>query len=130
MFCPAAENAEEKNSLPNDESPTPGQLSKQEILRKRGDFRKIFAEGRRIRGRIGQLITMPWPQKRVAFVVGKQCGNAVTRNKLRRYLREFYRAHKTLLPKNTAIVFQIFPQKKLPTYSQIQNEFLGLCEQL
>lgn len=108
----------------------PHLLPKSEILRKRVDFNKLFAEGRRIRGALGQIIVLPWHEKQVAFVTGKKCGTAVTRNRLRRFLREFYRTHKSSVPDNRAVVFQLFPGKEIPTYQQIQDEFKQLCKEL
>jgi len=129
-YSPVAANAGERNSRPELALEKPNQLSKDEILRKQQDFNQLFKEGRRIRGNIGQLITLPWTKKQVAFVVGKKCGNAAIRNKLRRYLREFYRTHKSLVPENTAVIFQIFPRETVPTFPEIQSEFLHLCAQL
>ncbi|MCF7804094.1 MAG: ribonuclease P protein component [Candidatus Marinimicrobia bacterium] len=105
-------------------------LPKQHILKKKRAFQEVFSSGRRIRGRFGQLIVAPWSKTQVAFVVGRRTGNAATRNRLRRYLREFYRTHKQLIPTNYAVIFQIFPQQDIPGYHQIESEFTELCQQL
>lgn len=90
----------------------------------------MFSTGRRIRGKTGQLIVKEWSETKVAFVTGKQVGKPVTRNLLRRRMREFYRTHKSLVPENHAVIFQLFPQPEIPTYQEIEEEFIELCSRL
>ncbi|MEJ2051422.1 MAG: ribonuclease P protein component, partial [Calditrichota bacterium] len=101
-------NAEEKrgeSGLPLNRQPEDNRLPKSLVITKQRCFQNLFKHGRRISGDIGQVIVLPCESTKVAFVVGKKVGSAVTRNSLRRYLREFVRTHKYLIPKNNAVIF-------------------------
>ncbi len=105
-------------------------LPKSIIISKKRCFDDLFSRGRRLRGTLGQLIVHPCSETRVAFVVGKKVGSAVVRNTLKRYVREYYRTHKALIPDHLAVVFQIFPGSSLPGYHDIASEFTDLCQKL
>ena len=105
-------------------------LPKSEILKSRRAFRQLFSSGKRIKGSIGQLIYLPNDSKKVAFVVGKRVGSSVTRNKLKRRMREVYRHHKNAVPGGIMVLFQLFQQNNIPDYQAIESEFLKLCSKL
>ncbi len=105
-------------------------LPKAIVIKKKSLLNEIFTSGCRVRGEYGQLIVLKNESLKVAFIVGKSVGNATTRNRLRRYLREFFRTHKRLMPKDRAIALQIFPKKPLPDYQKIETEFTNLCQKL
>ena len=105
-------------------------LPKSNILKRKKLFRQLFESGERIHGSIGQLISIPSDNKKVAFVVGKRVGSSVMRNLLKRRMREFYRNHKDLFPENRVIVLQLFQQDTIPDYHSIKSEFLKLCQKL
>ena len=69
-------------------------------LRRARDFDRLFASGRRVADRLLVVISAPGEagRSRVAFVVGKRVGGAVVRNRLRRRLREAFRALSHRLP--------------------------------
>lgn len=63
-------------------------------LTDRDAFRRLRAEGRRIRGGPLSLVVRPDPGRSsaaVGFAIPRRVGNAVTRNRLRRRLRELHR---------------------------------------
>lgn len=62
-------------------------------IRRRSEFASIFAEGRSLADR---ALVLYWRVRstgppRVGFCVGKQLGKAVTRNRIKRLLRESWR---------------------------------------
>jgi len=62
-------------------------------LRAEADFARVRAQGRSWRDRLFTLIVLPndQPYNRYGFVVSKRVGNAVTRNLVKRRLREILR---------------------------------------
>lgn len=63
-------------------------------LTRREDFVEVLRDGRRVRHPLLVLGFRPngLPQNRYGFAIGKRVGNAVTRNLVRRRLREIMRA--------------------------------------
>lgn len=69
-------------------------------------------------------------QNFLGFTVGVKLGNAVTRNKVRRRLREIYRLHESELKTGYQIVVVARNRCATATYSQLEDSFLLLCDQL
>ncbi len=65
------------------------------VLRRRADFDRLYRQGKRTRGRLLTVITLPQPEAsacRLAFVVSRKVAKqAVRRNRIRRRLREALR---------------------------------------
>ena len=62
-------------------------------LKDNRDFRHIYAGGRQSPGRLVVLYTMPngLSGNRLGVTAGKKVGNAVTRNRVKRWVKEAYR---------------------------------------
>jgi ribonuclease P protein component len=63
-------------------------------LRRRADFDRVFAHGRHNSGRLLAVRSVPNEEAwtRYGFSVSKRVGKAVTRNRVRRRLRELMRS--------------------------------------
>jgi ribonuclease P protein component len=81
-------------------------LTPQERIRKKRDFINLYKSGSRYRGRYFSLVYRPNPfgTSRLAVVVSKKVGPAVTRNRVKRRLRDFFRRNKGLIPEPTDII--------------------------
>ncbi|HOP74493.1 MAG TPA: ribonuclease P protein component [Bacillota bacterium] len=65
-------------------------MSKFEFIKKNSDFQTVFEKGHSILSRYLVVYFLPKPQEKTRFgiCVGKKLGKAVTRNRLKRILRE------------------------------------------
>lgn len=74
-------------------------LPKQRILRKNKQFQGIYQHGKSYANRYMVLYVMPNAntETKVGFAAGKRLGNAVTRNRVKRLLRETYRLNQQQL---------------------------------
>jgi ribonuclease P protein component len=64
-------------------------------LRRRREFLAVQADGVKVHGRLLWAVAMRQvtSEGRVGFTVTKKVGNAVTRNRIRRQMREWLRTH-------------------------------------
>lgn len=74
-------------------------LRPQERIRKQSDFARIYYNGRRYRGKYFNLVYLSndLTYSRMAAVASKKVGNAVKRNKVKRWMRALFRRNKELL---------------------------------
>ena len=61
-------------------------------VKKQADFQKLFSKGRRAFSPSLTMICMPSPQTRMGISVGKRHGKSVQRNRIKRLLRDAFRA--------------------------------------
>lgn len=67
-------------------------------IRKSPEFKEVFNKGERLYTEHYTLIYAPnsLGSPRLGLVVGKRCGNAIKRNRIKRVLREVFRRNKPL----------------------------------
>ena len=86
-------------------------LPKREIIKKSDDFKMIIQTGQKWTGRRMMVFYLDSDERKVGFAVSRKLGNAVFRNKVKRWMREAYRVrkheigslHMILMAKNRAI---------------------------
>lgn len=70
------------------------------------------------------------PGNRLGFTVGKKVGGAVTRNRVRRRLREIYRLHESELRTGYDLVVVARVKAAFADYHKLESSFLSLADKL
>ena len=70
-----------------------------ERLRYPPAYQRVFEQGEKLVGSLFVLYVLPTsePYSRLGMAVSKRIGNAVVRNRIKRYVRETFRRHKAFL---------------------------------
>jgi ribonuclease P protein component len=74
-------------------------LRSEERLRCPRAYQRVFEQGEKLVGSLFILYVLPTSESysRLGIAVSKRIGNAVVRNRIKRYLREMFRRHKACL---------------------------------
>jgi ribonuclease P protein component len=106
-------------------------FSRDDRLRKRREFEECYASGVRVSGRYLQLFLLPRGDaggSRLGISVGKRTGGAVTRNRLRRRVREIFRRHRENRPASLQIVVNVKPSAAAASFSELAGDYLSSLE--
>jgi len=106
---------------------TPGRdrrLPRERILRRRSEFLAIRRDGE---SESGNHLKLNWrpagtSARRMAIVVPKTCGNAVVRNRIKRWVREAWRALQSDLPAGLDSVWVARPKAGQAGLEKIREE--------
>jgi ribonuclease P protein component len=97
----------------------------------RKDYRRVFADGRKFVGRHiilwSCLNDAPADGARLGLSVSAKVGNAVTRNRLKRLVRESFRINRELFEKGRDIVVYLRPGCRWEKRQQAESELIELC---
>lgn len=103
-------------------------------LRKRADFLAIQGTGRRIGGTYYLLLARPRPdgapEPRLGVTVSRKVGDAVHRNKVKRWVRESYRRMRGDLPAGLDLVLVARPAAARAGYGPTAQELATLARRL
>lgn len=96
------------------------------------DFKRIFKAGVRVRSEHLMAHSLKDTDdshaSRVGFIVSKAVGNAVTRNRVKRRLREIVRPMLTEFEPGTLLVLRALPEAAGADYTQLHAEVVELVE--
>jgi len=101
-------------------------------LTDRRDFVRVQTEGRRFRAKHIAVLAHPTPNAslesppRVGFTVSRKVGNAVVRNRVRRWLREATRLHGQCLSPSFDYVVIAYPEAADAGFALLGGELEGL----
>lgn len=99
-------------------------------LHSRREFQRVFTDGRKVVGQNLILWSAPAapgvPQARLGLCVPAKLGGAVTRNRMKRLLRETFRLNRGRLAPGDLIVY-LRPACRWEGLAAAQRDFLELC---
>jgi len=100
-------------------------FSRVDRLRKRREFEECYASGVRHSGRLLQVFLRARPGgSRIGISVPRRVGNAVTRNRLRRRVREIFRRNRHLFDMTSAdLVVHIRPAASEASFAELASEY-------
>ena len=96
---------------------------RRERLTRKKDFLAIYAEGaRRAEQRFICYVARREGQgRKIGFAVSRKVGNAVARNRVKRFLREFYRTHRRFLADDVHMIVVARPGCADLTYQECER---------
>lgn len=97
-----------------------------ERIRKNKEFFHLYKKGKRYRGKYFNLIYLSSASgsSRVAVVVSKKVGNAVKRNKFKRWIRTLFRRNKNLLKDPFDIIIIVKREILEASWLKLQEDYL------
>lgn len=106
-------------------------MPKSERLRKSRDFARVFEHGKSLPGSrvVVYYIENGLPFNRVGVAVSKRLGGAVERNRLKRIVREAYRASEAALREGLDLVLLPRSKAKTASFQEVKEELLGLLSE-
>lgn len=103
------------------------QFPRCERMRKQWEFKQVRKYGRAVTGRflvVSVLRGQNFKHRLIGYIIRKQCGNAVTRNLIKRRLREICRHNQGQIGTDLWMVVIARRDIKQATYSDLEADFL------
>jgi ribonuclease P protein component len=98
--------------------------TKNHRLQKRWQFQKVQQRGSKKRASCFLVLYLPSSEKqsRIGITVSKKVGNAVVRNRVKRWIREASRMEYSILKGFWDIVIIAYPQSKTSNLNQLKTD--------
>ena len=105
-----------------------GRFFRDEHIKRPAEIQKLFKYGKRISTNGAKLFYLPnnLNKNRIGFPLPRGYGNAVERNKSKRYSRETYRFFKAHLNTGFDILFLVYPENN--SFHSRCDQFKTLCK--
>lgn len=104
-------------------------LSRDERIRRTGDFDRVFQEGTRSKGRLMTVRCLPngLPHARLGIALARGWKGAVRRNRAKRLIREAFRTHKDAIPQGFDLIVVPWDGWGEPGVDAIAEELVHLA---
>jgi ribonuclease P protein component len=103
-------------------------FTKKERITQPQDFRRVMKSGRRHPSRNFVLFILKNEKTfhRLGIVVKKEIGPATYRNRIKRYIREFFRLHKHQIKGSYDIILMVKKGCLFHQYKEVEKELKGI----
>lgn len=107
-------------------------LNPRERIRKKKDFLFLYRKGNRYKGKYFSLIYLSSGLNfsRVGVVASKKIGNAVTRNKAKRWMRELFRRNKELFNFPVDLLIIARPEMREVKWPELKEHYLAAINKI
>ncbi|MBD3304835.1 ribonuclease P protein component [candidate division KSB3 bacterium] len=108
-----------------DSKPTSASFARYERLTRHSEFARVYAHGEKHISSsviLYSFIVCQRPYRRLGVVVSKKVGNAVTRNRCKRVIREIFRTHKAWFPQGADLVVIVRRAMVNKPYQTVEEE--------
>lgn len=106
-------------------------MKKSYRVKREKDFQNVFHQGNSVANRQLVMYVIEKPQQthfRVGFSVGKKIGNAVCRNRIKRYLRAAIHELRDYLPENIDFILIARPDIIHKNYHEIKQSIIHVMK--
>jgi len=106
------------------------EFPKTDRILKRGLFRRVYEQGRKIQFKYftSFILARPEDGARIGITATRKIGNAVQRNRARRLVREAFRRNKWLAPGGVDIVINVKRPLVEAHYRDLETEFIAFLQ--
>lgn len=107
-----------------------GKFPKTDRILKRGLFRHVYEQGRKVQSRYFTAFVLAKQDDgvRIGITTTRKIGNAVQRNRARRLIREAFRRNKWLAPNGVDIVINVKRPLVEAHYRDLEGEFITFLQ--
>ena len=107
-------------------------LRPSERIRQKRDYLLIYKKGRRYKGRCFTLVYLSneLSYSRMGVVVSRKVGNAVERNKIKRWMRALFRTNKNLLENPFDLVFIMKKETLNTKWEDLRQDYFRSLESI
>ena len=101
-------------------------------LRSRREFVEVYSKGHRVGSSSFTIFGLPnnLGHSRVGLTVSRKVGGAVTRNRVKRTLREIFRQRKAGFTSDLDLVVNAYPSIKHKSFNELDTEFVHVVSRL
>ena len=103
-------------------------MKRYKIVKKHEDFNEIINHGQKLGGKYIIIFSKPkdYPKPNFGIAIGKKCGNAVVRNKLKRRVRNIVDNNRLLFKNNKNYIIMIKGSARDASFQELEQDFINL----